>query len=133
MKLSIRHDTSYSYASDVSNSIQFLRLTPRSSARQRINEWQLGLPCKVKSQIDPYGNILHVLTLDKPHGHLALTASGQVEIDPWLSRLRLGRLRRSGNSALMRPVALRDCSCRRRTFSLSPIPSLAAIAHERSP
>ncbi|MFF7065686.1 transglutaminase domain-containing protein [Pseudomonas sp. NPDC008258] len=82
MKLSIRHDTTYSYASDVSNSIQFLRLTPRSSARQRINEWQLGLPCKVKSQIDPYGNILHVLTLDKPHGHLALTASGQVEIDP---------------------------------------------------
>ena len=82
MKLSIRHDTTYSYASDVSNSIQFLRLTPRSSERQRINDWQLDLPCKVKGQIDPYGNILHVLTLDKPHGHLALTARGQVEIDP---------------------------------------------------
>lgn len=82
MKLSIRHDTTYSYASDVCNSIQFLRLTPRSSERQRINQWQLDLPCKVKGQIDPYGNILHVLTLDKPHGHLALTAHGQVEIDP---------------------------------------------------
>ncbi|ABY99000.1 TPA: transglutaminase domain-containing protein [Pseudomonas putida] len=82
MKLCIRHDTTYSYASDVSNSIQFLRLTPRSSERQRIDDWQLVLPSKVKSQIDPYGNILHVLTLDKPHGHLALTASGQVEIDP---------------------------------------------------
>ncbi|AGN81740.1 transglutaminase family protein [Pseudomonas sp. GD03651] len=82
MKLSIRHDTTYSYASDVSNSIQFLRLTPRSSERQRINDWQLDLPSKVRSQIDPYGNILHVLTLDKPHGHLALTARGQVEIDP---------------------------------------------------
>ena len=82
MKLSIRHDTTYSYASDVCNSIQFLRLTPRSSERQRITEWQLDLPCKVNGQIDPYGNILHVLTLDKPHGHLALTASGQVEIDP---------------------------------------------------
>ncbi|QXH44343.1 transglutaminase family protein [Pseudomonas xanthosomatis] len=82
MKLSIRHDTTYSYASDVCNSIQFLRLTPRSSQRQRIDAWQLELPCKVKAQIDPYGNILHVLTLDKPHGHLALTASGQVEIDP---------------------------------------------------
>jgi len=82
MKLSIRHDTTYSYASDVYNSIQFLRLTPRSSERQRILEWQLDLPCKVNSQIDPYGNILHVLTLDKPHGNLALTAHGQVEIDP---------------------------------------------------
>lgn len=53
MKLSIRHDTTYSYASDVCNSIQFLRLTPRSSERQRINQWQLDLPCKVKGQIDP--------------------------------------------------------------------------------
>lgn len=82
MKLSVRHDTTYSYASDVSNSIQFLRLTPRSSERQRILEWQLELPCKANSQIDPYGNILHVLTLDKPHSNLALCAHGQVEIDP---------------------------------------------------
>ena len=82
MKLVIDHLTRYGYDEEVKFSTQYLRLTPRSSARQRINEWQLGLPCKVKSQIDPYGNILHVLTLDKPHGHLALTASGQVEIDP---------------------------------------------------
>lgn len=82
MKLSIRHDTTYSYADEVCTSIQFLRLTPQNSDRQRILEWHLELPRLVRSQFDPYGNILHVLTMDEPHGALVLTAYGQVEIDP---------------------------------------------------
>ncbi|OOV94821.1 transglutaminase family protein [Pseudomonas sp. MF4836] len=81
MKLSIRHDTTYSYADEVCTSIQFLRLTPQDSQRQRILQWHLELPRLVRSQIDPYGNILHVLTLDEPHGAIVLTAYGEVEID----------------------------------------------------
>lgn len=121
MKLSIRHDTTYSYASDVSNSIQFLRLTPRSSERQRILEWQLDLPCKVNGQIDPYGNILHVLTLDKPHGNLALTAQGLVEIDPACEQeagsqsplpfLRSSRLTQADDA--LRDFAASHCGARR--------------------
>ncbi|MCK9798301.1 transglutaminase [Pseudomonas chlororaphis] len=82
MKLSIRHDTTYSYADEVCTSIQFLRLTPQNSERQRILQWHLELPRRVRSQLDPYGNILHVLTLDEPHGAIVLTAYGEVEIDP---------------------------------------------------
>jgi len=81
MKLSIRHDTTYSYADEVCTSIQFLRLTPQNSERQRILEWHLELPRLVRSQLDPYGNILHVLTMDEPHGAIVLSAYGQVEID----------------------------------------------------
>ncbi|SDZ55438.1 transglutaminase family protein [Pseudomonas sp. NFIX28] len=81
MKLSIRHDTTYSYADEVCTSIQFLRLTPQDSERQHILEWHLELPRLVRSQLDPYGNILHVLTMDEPHGALVLSAYGQVEID----------------------------------------------------
>lgn len=84
MKLCIRHDTTYRYANHVSNSIQFLRLTPQDSERQRILAWKLELPRKVRSQLDPYGNVLHVLTLDEPHDALVLTAHGEVEIDPGL-------------------------------------------------
>ncbi|MHC6225846.1 transglutaminase family protein [Pseudomonas sp. X10] len=82
MKLSIRHDTTYNYANEVCASIQFLRLTPQNSERQHILQWQLELPRPVRSQIDPYGNILHVLTIDEPHAALVLTAHGQVDIDP---------------------------------------------------
>ncbi|MFV3327620.1 transglutaminase family protein [Pseudomonas sp. NY15372] len=82
MKLSIHHDTCYTYANQVCASIQFLRLTPQSNARQQIRAWQVRMPRQVRSQIDPYGNVLHVLTLEEPHSALALSASGQVEIDP---------------------------------------------------
>lgn len=81
MKLSIRHDTTYSYADEVCTSIQFLRLTPQNSLRQQILEWHLELPRRVRAQRDPYGNILHVMTLDEPHGAIVLTAFGQVQID----------------------------------------------------
>jgi transglutaminase-like putative cysteine protease len=81
MKLSIRHDTTYSYANEVCTSIQFLRLTPQNSERQQILQWHLELPRLVRGQIDPYGNILHVLTMDEPHGALILSAYGEVDID----------------------------------------------------
>jgi len=80
MKLSIRHDTTYRYTDEVCTSIQFLRLTPQDSARQRVLQWHLELPRLVRSQLDPYGNILHVMTMDEPHGALVLTAYGEVQI-----------------------------------------------------
>lgn len=82
MRLSIRHDTTYHYDDQVRASIQYLRLTPHDSERQQVISWQLDLPCPVRAQIDPYGNILHVLTLDEPHESIVIGARGQVEIDP---------------------------------------------------
>jgi transglutaminase-like putative cysteine protease len=82
MKLSIRHDTTYRYEDQVRASIQYLRLTPQNSARQQVLNWTLELPRPVAAQVDPYGNILHVLTLDEPHDAIVIRARGQVEIDP---------------------------------------------------
>lgn len=81
MRLSIRHDTTYNYDDQVRSSIQYLRLTPQESVRQRVLSWQLDLPRAVRAQRDPHGNILHVLTLDEPHEALVIGARGQVEID----------------------------------------------------
>ena len=81
MRLSIRHDTTYNYDDQVRASVQYLRLTPQESVRQRVISWQLDLPRPVRAQRDPYGNILHVLTLDEPHEALVIGARGQVDID----------------------------------------------------
>lgn len=81
MKLSISHDTSYRYEDQVRASIQYLRLTPQQSQRQRVFSWALELPRPVRAQLDPYGNVLHVLTLDEPHDEIVIRARGQVEID----------------------------------------------------
>ena len=81
MKLSISHDTTYRYEHEVRSSVQYLRLTPQNSERQTVIDWQLQLPGPVRAQRDPYGNILHVLSLEEPHDSLVIHASGHVEID----------------------------------------------------
>jgi transglutaminase-like putative cysteine protease len=80
MKLSIRHHTAYHYADTVTHSTQYLRLTPRPSHRQKILGWQLDTPDAVAQATDGFGNVLHVLTLDRPHQTIELCARGEVEI-----------------------------------------------------
>jgi transglutaminase-like putative cysteine protease len=44
MKLVIDHLTRYGYDEEVKFSTQYLRLTPRSTGRQKITAWTLTLP-----------------------------------------------------------------------------------------
>lgn len=81
MRLSITHDTTYRYEDRVRASIQYLRLTPQDSERQHVVDWRLDLPRPARPLRDPYGNILHVLTLDEPHESVLIAAHGLVEID----------------------------------------------------
>lgn len=81
MRLSIRHDTTYHYDDQVRASIQYLRMTPTDSERQQVLQWALDLPRPVPARRDPYGNILHVLSLDEPHESIVIGACGLVEID----------------------------------------------------
>lgn len=80
MKLNIEHSTRYSWEQQVALSTQYLRMTPQDSAHQKIFSWQLDLPCEATRTLDAYGNVLHVLTLDKPHQRLEIAARGVVEI-----------------------------------------------------
>ncbi|MGL4207361.1 MAG: transglutaminase family protein [Aeromonadaceae bacterium] len=80
MKLTIAHHTHYAYQDEVSRSTQYLRLTPQHSKRQRIHSWELDLPEGATCTTDSFGNVLHVLTLDRPHMALHIQARGVVEI-----------------------------------------------------
>jgi transglutaminase-like putative cysteine protease len=79
MKLRIVHETRYSYDSPVRYSAQYLRLTPRDTARQRVISWELETPGQPVRTQDGFGNILHVLTLDKPVSEIVIRARGAVE------------------------------------------------------
>jgi len=81
MRLSISHETTYHYDDQVRSSIQYLRLTPHDSERQKVLSWKLTLPREARAQVDPFGNILHVLSLEEPHESIIIGARGQVEID----------------------------------------------------
>lgn len=79
MHLAIEHETHYRYEHPVSRSTQYLRLTPRPSSHIRVMSWHLDLPAKAMESRDAYSNILHVLTLDKPHTEISVRAVGVVE------------------------------------------------------
>lgn len=80
MKLTIDHTTRYEYDEEVQRSLQYVRLFPHENNRQKIIDWQLTLPGNSYEAKDPYGNILYVVSVDRPHRELVIRASGSVEI-----------------------------------------------------
>lgn len=79
MRFSISHDLNYSYDSPVRLSTQYLRLYPRDTGRQKVLAWKLETLGKPMRTEDGYGNVLHVLTLDKPVSEISIHAEGTVE------------------------------------------------------
>jgi transglutaminase-like putative cysteine protease len=79
MKFSITHEFKYTYDSPVRLSTQYLRLTPRDTARQKVSGWNLETPGPALRTTDGYGNVLHVLTMDKPVSEISIEAAGAVE------------------------------------------------------
>jgi transglutaminase-like putative cysteine protease len=79
MKLAIKHETRYAYDSPVRYSAQYLRVTPRDTARQSVLEWTLDTPGQPVRTQDGYGNVLHVLTLDRPVSEIVIRVAGTVE------------------------------------------------------
>jgi transglutaminase-like putative cysteine protease len=82
MRFAIRHEMTYSYESPVRQSTQYVRLSPRDTARQRVLGWKVETARPAMRTDDGYGNVLHVLTLDKPVAEIAIRASGSVETSP---------------------------------------------------
>lgn len=79
MQLHIRHETLYRYGEPVKRSVQNLRLTPRRDPVQRALNWNIAAPGRQHAQIDAYGNVVHLLTLDEPHREIRIVVNGVVE------------------------------------------------------
>lgn len=81
MLLQIRHETRYEYQEPVSYSIQALKLTPRADPGQRVMNWRVLVPGDRLEQVDPFGNLTHIVTLETPHRALSIIVEGVAEID----------------------------------------------------
>ena len=79
MQLHVRHDTLYRYAEPMKYSAQSLRLTPRRESGQRAVAWQIAAPGRRVEQVDAYGNVTHLLTLEEPHHEIRIAVQGIVE------------------------------------------------------
>jgi transglutaminase-like putative cysteine protease len=75
----IRHETRYRYERPVKYSVQSLHLTPRRDLSQRALAWNIIAPGRRLEQIDAYGNISHLLTVEEPHREIRIIVHGIVE------------------------------------------------------
>jgi transglutaminase-like putative cysteine protease len=140
MRISIEHTTRYTYERPVRYSTQYLRLVPKTSSRQRVLEWRLDAPATPLELSDGYGNILHVLTIDKPVSEIVIRSGGVVEtsstIDEQSDAVKLSPL------LFLRPTALTRADdglvefaeqFRRRAGMLSGLRDLGAAILARLP
>lgn len=81
MRLHVLHRTVYRYVAPASYSIQVLKLTPRREGLQRTLSWRVRTPGRRVEQLDAFGNVAHLLTLEGPHNEVVIEAEGVVETD----------------------------------------------------
>jgi transglutaminase-like putative cysteine protease len=79
MQMHIRHETRYRYERPVKYSVQSLHLTPRRDLSQRALAWSITSPGRRLEQVDAYGNISHLLTIEEPHREIQIVVHGVVE------------------------------------------------------
>jgi transglutaminase-like putative cysteine protease len=92
MEMHIRHVTRYQYERPVKYSVQSLHLTPRRDFSQRALTWSIASPGRRLEQVDAYGNISHLLTIEEPHREIQIVVHGVVETNDVAIRLDEGTL-----------------------------------------
>jgi transglutaminase-like putative cysteine protease len=81
MRLQVRHQTAYHYASPISYAIQTLRLSPRPHDGLAVLRWRVRGETRhaLPSFIDGFGNLAHSHTVNRPHASSAVFVEGEVE------------------------------------------------------
>jgi transglutaminase-like putative cysteine protease len=80
MQLTVRHVTTYAYAQPARGIIQLLHATPTSFVGQNVLDWRIDVDsdARLREGRDGYGNVTHMLYVDKAVRSLSVSVSGQV-------------------------------------------------------
>ena len=81
MRLTVRHQTSYTYSKPITYAIQTLRLSPRPYEGLNVIAWRVRGAARheLPSFIDGYGNLVHCHTVNHTHDSAIVTVEGEVE------------------------------------------------------
>jgi len=80
MRLIVHHTTTYSYSEPTRRVVQLLRVTPQSFSGQNVLDWRIDVDAdaRLRERQDSYGNIVHMLYIDRPLTTLSVSVSGEV-------------------------------------------------------
>ncbi|OFW40384.1 MAG: hypothetical protein A3J29_11465 [Acidobacteria bacterium RIFCSPLOWO2_12_FULL_67_14b] len=79
MRIIVHHRTVYRYDHAIRFSAQYLRLTPRTNASQRVLRWFVEGQGRLTPWTDGFGNACHTLVCDELADQVTMDASGVVE------------------------------------------------------
>ena len=81
MRLNIRHRTHYRYSAPIEYGLQLIRLTPLDHAGQRVHGWTVSTDDgqALPSTDDGFGNVVHMMTVERGRQEAAVVAQGTVE------------------------------------------------------
>jgi transglutaminase-like putative cysteine protease len=81
MRLRIRHESAYTYATPATRAIETLRLSPRGHDGQFVVDWRIDVnhDCRLEQTTDSFGNTMHNFTVEGPLNGLTIVAEGRVE------------------------------------------------------
>jgi transglutaminase-like putative cysteine protease len=83
MLISVRHTTTYRYATPARYSVHSLRLTPPDFTGQRVVRWEIKAPGFEQAVAfrDQHGNMAHLVTVNAAHEEATFEVSGEVETE----------------------------------------------------
>ncbi len=81
MRLKIRHETRFTYATPAHSAIQLLRLTPRNHDGQFVKRWRVEADAdyRLDRDEDAFGNITHLFSIEGPIESMSIAVEGEVE------------------------------------------------------
>jgi len=80
MRIGVHYTTVYRYTEPTRRVLQLLRVTPHSFTGQNVLDWRIDVDsdARLREGRDGYGNITHMLYIDRPIDLLTITVSGRV-------------------------------------------------------
>ena len=81
MLLAIDHRTQYATDAPSSQSVQYLRLTPRDDHGQRTLRWRLDAPGQATRWRDAFGNLVHCVVRHDPRTATIIHVNGEVDTE----------------------------------------------------
>lgn len=81
MKLMINHQTHYHYSQIAKNSIQYIKMTPKTNSHQQVLSWAVSVPGTIQQCVDPFDNVWLTSTQRYQYQNLSIMAQGIVDIN----------------------------------------------------
>lgn len=124
MRLRISHETTLTFETPVHYAVQTVRMTPRGSSQQFVNDWRIDVSadCRLAPIEDPYGNWTHTISVDGPLTEVSVVASGEIMTEETNGIIR-GTPERLPLSVYLRQTEL--------TSATPDVTTFAASVHDR--